>query len=259
LTGPDIVYMDVALIETQAGDAYLNDELWTQVDDQVVSLEQKAALDANGFRIGQVGGVVPATLQALLTSKRTCGDPRHIQQHAGKASRLPLGPVMPVCRFQIRQDERTTPVVLEHAECALVVIPALTPDGRIRLRFTPEIRHGQATMAPRPDPDRTMWLLQKQQPTETYHALSWEVTLSRNEYLVIGGRFDRPETLGRACFVWIGESASNQRLLVVRAAGPSVAAAGETHPATSDDGVPVDQAQPLALQAAGTAIHGRKP
>src|ERR1700691_3698612 len=67
-TGPDVVQMDVALIERPLGDAYLNKDLWLAADEQVVSLDNKAILQDNGFRIGQVGGLTPAGLQALLTS-----------------------------------------------------------------------------------------------------------------------------------------------------------------------------------------------
>jgi hypothetical protein len=259
LTGPDVVQMDVALLEAAPGDPYLNEDLWTQADDQVVSLEQKALLAANGFRIGQVGGAIPADLQALLASKRSCRDPRRLQQHAGKPTRLPLGPVLPVCRFAMHQEDRSIPVVLEQAECALVVVPSLTAGGRIRLRITPEIQHGQATVAPQPDRDRTLWMLQKQQPTETYAALSWEVTLAPNEYLLVGGYFDRPATLGQQYFLRIGESVANQRLLMIRASRYAPAITEGPSAAPTEERAAVDRAPPLALQAAWTTVRGNKP
>jgi hypothetical protein len=256
--GPDVVQMVTAVIEAPAGDAYVNEELWTQTDDQVLSLEQKALLADNGFRIGQVGGVLPAGLQALLTSPRSCRDPRQIQQHAGKPTRLSLGPVLPECRCQVCQGEQKVPVALEQAQCGLVVVPALAADGRIRLRFTPEIQHGHATMAPQPDQDRTLWMLQKQQPVEEYPALSWEVTLSRDEYVLVGGRFDQPETLGHACFVRIAESPPKQRLLVIRTV--RVIAGTEAALTTAaDESATASRSPPLALQAAWTTVRGQRP
>jgi hypothetical protein len=251
--------MDVALVATAAGDPFVNEELWAQADDQVLSLEQKALLDDNGFRVGQVGGVPPAGLQALLTSKRTCSDPRHIQQHAGKPTRLSLGPVLPVCEFQIRQEDRTIPVVLEQAECTLVVVPTLTPDGRTRLRCTPEIPHGHVTVGPQPDHDRTLWMLQKQQPTESYPALSWEVTLAANEYVIVGGRFDRPESLGHQCFIRTGEAVPQQRLLAIRTTRPAATTAGEPPSTSADEGRALGRSLPLALQAAWTTARGSEP
>src|SRR5688572_25631778 len=77
-TGPDVVQIDVALIERPAADAYLNSGLWQFVDEQVVVLERKAVLADNGFRVGQVGGITPAGLHDLLTSERSCANPRRL-------------------------------------------------------------------------------------------------------------------------------------------------------------------------------------
>src|SRR5262245_20577897 len=105
-TGPDTVQMDVALLERPLGDAYVNNELWNSADEQVVALESKALVEDNGFRIGQIGGITPAGLQMLLTSEKSCAHPRRLRLHAGKATRLILGPDMPLCRFQNQRDGR---------------------------------------------------------------------------------------------------------------------------------------------------------
>src|SRR5438105_15292900 len=69
--GTDIVQLEVAVLERPLGDHYINQDLWDVADEQVVAVERKAALEDNGFRIGQVGGLVPAELPALLTSDRS--------------------------------------------------------------------------------------------------------------------------------------------------------------------------------------------
>jgi hypothetical protein len=251
--------MEVALVEGPAGDAFLNDGLWTLADDQVISLEQKGRLDDNGFHVGQIGGVLPAGLQALLTNKRTCSDPRRIQQHAGQATHLPLGPERRVCRFQIRQESRALPVGLEQAICAVEMLPTITADGRIRLRITPEVQHGRATELPRPDHDRAAWILQKDQPTESYPTLGWELTLGRNDWLLVGGRFDRPDSLGHRCFIHVDDSVSSQHLLVIRAARPRVASANGTSSTIADENAVVIPTPPLAMQAARTFPRATEP
>jgi hypothetical protein len=250
--GPDVVRLETALIEVPVGDRFINHELWTLADDQVLRLEQQALLEENGFRVGQFGGVTPAELQTLLVAKRTWGNPRRIQQHAGMPARLPLGPMLPVCRFDLRLEDRTTPVSLEQAECALVVVPTLTADGRTRLQFTPEIPHGQATVMPQPTADRSTWMFQKQQATETYPALSWEVTLEANEFVIVGGQLDRPDTLGHRCFVRGEEAVPRQRLLVIHTARLAAAppADNDGNPGEAEGASSFDRALPLALQAA---------
>src|SRR6516225_7580746 len=71
-TAQDAIDLQTALIEASIGDRFVNHDLWTIADDQVLSLSQKAVLEENGFRIAQVGGVTPAGLLSLLTSERSC-------------------------------------------------------------------------------------------------------------------------------------------------------------------------------------------
>src|SRR5208282_1114763 len=102
--GPDVVHMEVALIERPLGDNYLNRDLWTAADEQVVPSESRAILEDNGFRVAQIGGITPADLQTLLTSKRSCANPQHLVMHAGKPTQLVIGPALGVCRFQVVRD-----------------------------------------------------------------------------------------------------------------------------------------------------------
>jgi hypothetical protein len=247
--GPDVIQMDVALVERPLGDGYLNRSLWTVADEQVIALDSKAILEDNGFRIGQIGGITPVELQSLLTSERSCANPRRIQLRAGKSTVLELGPEMGECRFQLAKDGEPSPVTMPHAQPTLEIHPSLTEDGRTRLRFVPIVQHGDANLIPKPAPDRSGWLLVQERPSQRYSELAWEVTLAPNEYLVVGGRFDRPETLGHQCFLRRDEATPVQRLLVIRT-GRSLQ---EVQPPIAS-GQP--KAPPLACQATWTKARG---
>jgi hypothetical protein len=250
-SGPDVVLLEIAQIEASAADRFLNEELWTLVDDQVIPLERKALLEENGFRIAQIGGVTPPALQTLLTSERTCIDPRRIQEHAGMPTRIVLGTPLPACRFQLHRDDGTVEVSLKDAECAVIVVPTLTPDGRTRLHFTPEVQHGQAALWPQPTPDRSGWMFQKQRPTESYADLGWDVTLAPNEYVLVGARSDRPGTLAHECLIRADAAGARQRLLVIRTTRSIAGIAAESPSALSGDD-PSCGSPPLALRAAVT-------
>jgi hypothetical protein len=255
-TGSDVVQIDVALIERPAGDAYLNGELWQFVDEQVVALERKAVLADNGFRIGQVGGITPAGLQELLTSERSCANPRRLRLHAEKPTTLYLGSPLPACQFLIEKGGEPVSVHLEQADLTLEVVPTLTADGRIRLHFTPQILHGETSLQPRPAPDRSGWMLQEQRPTERYEALGWEVTLAPNEFTVIGGRTDRPHSLGYESFIRTDGPAAVQRLLVLRTTRLVPLTSRDIPPLPPSDEVLPCQAPPLALQAVHATVRG---
>jgi hypothetical protein len=103
----------------------------------------------------------------------------------------------------------------------------------------------------RPAEDRSGWLMDTRRPKEDFTVFSWEATLAPNEYLVIGGRYDKPETLGHQCFVRSEEATPVQRLLVIRCCSvkPSATPLATSAPGGEED--TGDKGLPLALQAAG--------
>lgn len=253
-TGPDVVQMDVALLERPVGDGYINQELWELADEQVVAPERRAVFEDNGLRVGQIGGLTPAALQALLTSGRSCVNPRRIRLHSGSSTTLVLGPRLAQCRFDLIHQGETTPVSLDQAQMVVTVVPALTPDGKVRLQFTPVIHHGEPALVPRPAADRSGWVLQECRPTERYDQLAWEVTLAPNEYVVIGTGFDRQETFGHQAFVRPDEVPPVQRLMVLRTTrGP-----GDLGEQIGEETIS-GKALPLAIQAALPDARGIAP
>jgi hypothetical protein len=225
----DLVLIDVAMLERPVGDHYINVRLWDAADEQVIPPERRAVIEDNGFRVGLIGGTLPAELQDLLASKRSCPDPRRIQTHAGNASPLTFGASLPVCQFDLREDDKVTAVRLPQADCILRVTPTFSDGGRTRLQVVPEVLHGDTALLPRPAADRSGWELHQHRAAETYTVSAWDVTLTPGQYLVVGARFDRPDTLGQRTFIHT-EPNPVQYLLVLRASRlqpPGIAGAAE--------------------------------
>jgi hypothetical protein len=254
--GDDVIYLDVAVIERTLGDAFLNHDLWSEADEEVVhiegepaiSLERKTVLEKNGFRIGQVGGMLPSRLQDLLTSQRAC-QTRRIQLHAGHGTILACGVPWPHCRYRVHHDERPAAVEIDDAQCELEVVPSLADEGRIHLHFTPLVKHGEmkpAIVAVRDADGQRRWDWKDNQAEEIYPLLDWTLTLVPNEYAVLGTFLVNGETLGEQFFLTQEEEHPIvQRLLVLRA----------THvpsPAQEDLG----RCPPLALRASMITARG---
>lgn len=246
-----LIQMEVALIERSVGDSYLNEQLWESANEQIIPLDRKDGLAKNGFRIGTISGMLPPGLQALLTSERSCANPRRLQRQSGDSTTLLLGLTLPRCKFQLLQEGEGEVIDLEQAQCTFQVVPSIVSVGgepKVRLQFTPTIRHGEASLLTRPAVDRSgtySWMLQEHRPTETFANLGWEVTLGPNEYLIVGGSLSRQQTLGHQVFIRRDEPTPVQRLLVLRAA--------RMQPGLElDDGKPLSRTPPLAVQAAMT-------
>jgi hypothetical protein len=245
--------MEVALVEQPVGDRYLNEELWSLADEQFVPLARKATLNDNGWRVGLISGVTPADLQALLTSERSCPDPRCRLLYSGSVATLDLGPVLKECRYQSPGEGEL--VEFPQAVFQLEVRPTVTEEGHLRLHIVPKVAHQSSTSEPH---WVTMNRLRRQdKASENCDPLSWDVDLDPNQLLVVGGQADRANSMGCQCFVRRGEIPPVQRLLVLR-----TTLVRTTEGSLSAD--PVERAAlqrmpPLALQAAsGPACRPRE-
>lgn len=254
-TGPDVIQMEVAVLERPVGDRYLNEELWAQADEMVVDLDQKVSLENNGLRVCQVAGITPPGLQALLTSKRSCVNHRYVLRHAGSAYTLLLGPKAQDARFQIHWEGQAEEADFEQAQYKLEVLPTLGKDAHVHLRFTPSIEHGEAKLVTRRNPDGA-FALNTERPVAAYPALSWEVSLAQNEYVAVGAHFDRPQTLGHQFFIRPDEPVPVQRLLVVRTSRLRPGVERQQPADGEEEDLSLSESPPLALQAGWTAARG---
>ena len=251
--GDDGVVVEIALLECPVNDAYINGSLWNLVD-ETPNPERKTALHENGFHMGIIGPVLPDRLIDLETSERNASNIHERTLAVSGPSPVLIGPNWKHCSYEIRQAGQPTPVELDKAQCVLELVAAPAKDGQITLAFTPLVQHGDLRMQPRAvhDPSGVLrWDLQANQTVERYDWLKWELTVSPNEYIVVGTQADLAGTLGFRSFLH-GESLTPaQRLLLVRVIrGPRADAKVEGQKKGP---------MPLALQVLGAATRGKSP
>ncbi len=248
----EIVYLDVALIEQKIGDRFLNHDLWELGDEQGVKLELKPLLEENGLRICQIGGLIPPRLQSMIASPRFCPEPRRLHAEPGKPTVVAIGPLRGQCSLQIAGNSGARQLDLKQAHCQFEVVPILEEDNQIRLRFTPQVRHGEARNTPRveKDPDGPLrWAMEAREAVEEFPQLRWESTIAPNEYVIVGPMLDRPGTLGPGFFLPEGTPARRQWLLVLRASRVLL------EPPVDES---LTQSPPIAMQASWTSARGRR-
>jgi hypothetical protein len=216
LPGSDAVGLQIAVLEVPVGDRFVNSDLWTSVDEQVVPLDRKATLVDNGFRIGLVGGLRPDGFDELLKSPRANSDGHWAQTRTGHAKVVRLGGPRPVCEFRLASGDNDAPAtMIEKAQCAFQVTPSLPSDGGVKLAFVPLVQHGSRPVWTSPINGDDLAT-----PADAYPALGWEVTVAPGQYVVVGTQFDVAGTLGHACFVDTAGIKPVQRLLAIRAVRP---------------------------------------
>lgn len=219
----ELCHLEVRFIERSINDPYINKDAWDHVDPWIVrdstgevDIDRKDRLERNGFRIGQIVGAVPARLQLLMTSKRSCVDPRWLMRPWGKTTRLPVGPIRDRCRVALTVEGKAERFEFLDGQCVFRVTPTTTKDGRTRLRFVPAIEHGEYRQVFRPAKDLSDWIMQPEKASRDFSELAFEVSLGNNELLLIGTRLENRESLAYEMFVDAKAEPPVQRLLVFR-------------------------------------------
>lgn len=236
----DHVALELFFVRLPSDKAALADALWSVVDEQVVDLEVRRHLAANGFVVGRVGGQLPTAITDLLqiTSDapiQPLDEPPVIvptkapMVHrklidvfqtetpnrlivTGERERLPKMVVL-------YRDEADGGVVrgqtFKNARGSLLTKVFPQADGRIQLDIVPEIEHG--------DPQRQIepaeggnWKWQLGQPHETFDDLRLSATLVPGEILVFGSRGDRPGSLAEQFFTEREADVLQQIVVLIR-------------------------------------------
>ena len=255
---PDVAVVEFTLVERSLGDPFLNHELWTHVDELFVDLEKKAALDDNGFRVGQLVGMTPADLHALLKSERFCIDRHRRLAPLGKTWTEYLSPVvLPHCDYDVLLGGRRHEMQADQARFCLDLVAAFTADGKTKLTFTPKVETGEQVLPFQPAPNQSTWVFKPERPGKAYHDLNWQATLAPNETLVIGPRLDKPGMLGYSALVQDEGPRPVQRLLVIRTNRSPKGGPGDQP--TLEDLARAGTCPPLAAQATMSAVRASRP
>lgn len=234
------------LLDQTAGNDYLTRGLWRDTSSPL-SHELTTLLAINGLRIGILGGTRPQEFQTLMTSEASVLNPMIRTTSIGRPRVLPVNGPLESCEIEftkqlITEAETQTFAV---AECGLQVTPTLAPGGKVKLRCELQIQHGDRQPFLKPTSDGSGFTRQDHRPTEQFSTLSFEVTLDREEVMVIGAGDEPTGTLGQPFFFASGTDRLRQRVLVVQA---NLSTAAEESPSKKPSLSPAARAGTLTIR-----------
>jgi hypothetical protein len=245
----DAAAVKYVLVERPAGGEEINRRVWDRIDEQFLPFETRVLLEDAGLRVGIATDSAPGPLRKMIE------DPRTARGHRGRTFALdrpaPLAVSLPVQRaeFSVQAAEggRTT-FVRDDVALGFDVTVRDAGDGKVLVHFVPHARYRDPNqLLPTGDGVRD-------QATETFPGVAFEVTLAASEYLVIGTDWYWEGTFGHQAFSAEKGGRAVQRLLVLHAGRTKADRTGPTL-LTGEDGQAV--APPLASQA--TAARGARP
>ncbi|MCX7699991.1 MAG: hypothetical protein N2039_03870 [Gemmataceae bacterium] len=215
---PPIIVMDIAPLVVPLGDRFVNEEIWTSLDEQILTTRQRHVLQQNGFRVGlAAGGRTPEGLRQLLTGKKTNPNPYQSRRQEGNAASVTLAKGIDECEVELHLNDKPEIRRYQQLVCQVKLVPSVDHDGSVRLQVTPQLEFEDPEKWSRLNP-RLALAVQGQRSTETFELLNFDLTLGDNDFLVLGARYDSPESLAARFFLSPDPQKPTQRLLAIRAA-----------------------------------------
>lgn len=249
---PDGIQIEKYSVRYPYADASLNEQMWTEIDEQCLPVELRTRLAANGFRAGVIGITFPSALAqvlrdnpAALTSEFTdeeteTGAPAAeplsgvkpvnllsdakvrrglLQTRAGHTSRiLSAGEKarIPQLAVLVHGDQgRVTGRTYERVLGLFSLVSQSERDGRVHIELEPELEYGEPQQ--RYTAGDGMFRFEFRPETKVFNELKISARLSPGQTLVVAGRADMPGSLGYHFFT---ERASGQpteqKLLLLR-------------------------------------------
>lgn len=234
---PDSVVLELTFVRFPLGRADLDQELWTEVDEQKLPLAVRRSLEEQGMRAGVLSGYLPRSLEKEL-AKQPAPSPsseaavinfdtestittRHVQARPAKRVEVvAAGPYPRLPVFEIDAGGSLEGRDYTDAECCFMLRAWPRANGNVRLDLLPELHYGQARPRLAAQPEMGLVYFEPGRDRKAFERLMFDVELAPGEILVLAGRSDRPGSLGHHYFVTPGKQAGarEQKLLLVRLA-----------------------------------------
>jgi hypothetical protein len=209
------ICLESVLLERPVGDRFLDRDLWADAL-PVGSHEVRFLLSENGLRAGVLSSPPPQRFLAMFESETEAINARRLVSRKDEV--LPTSGPHERCAFDLLADAAgaRSAAAFNQARCGVLVRTEVADQARVKVTCEPRIQYGERHEWLRPSADGTGFVKYEEVPLAPYPFLAFDAPLGPNEYLLIGWRADRPNTLGEALFA-VEANGVRQRVLVIRA------------------------------------------
>lgn len=205
--------------------------LWRQVDEMQLPTDTRRRLQANGFRLGVIGGSLPPEVAALFSlTEQSDGDRqeqviteqtaaprvrrRVVQLQAGKATQIKPTDVVDELRVLYSTDDGLTGNLYTQARGVYELQAAATAGQRVAIELSPELHHGE--LRNRWVGEQGMLLVKPSREREHFPDLRIAVELDPGDLLVVGTIDEAPSSLGHALHTVRSTGVAEQKLVMLR-------------------------------------------
>ena len=232
----DSVGLEIGLVQLDDSQTATIEAFWKILDAQKLPLATRQRLDQNGLRVGILSTYIPAIFQELTAprpieleeldtveqhlAERDLLKPKsrmlvhqRITNHDGEAHPVQTSELRPQLSWVILNEDRQTVGSGNHVRGLFEVTTIPLGDGSVRLRFVPQIHHGE--MQPTIGVAERAFCFDASQTIVNVDELSFDVSVRLGETVVIGPTAD-VQDLGALFFANDHRAADAHRRLTHR-------------------------------------------
>ncbi|MDO4575958.1 MAG: hypothetical protein Q4D98_12175 [Planctomycetia bacterium] len=232
---PDTVTLEVFIVRSPYGNEDLNQNLWKEVDEQVLSPELRSNLAANGLRMGIIGNQIPVTL-ARLMKLRDDENPTNngimtikledmaqtptlmrktISARNHQRNEILTSEIIPYATVLFNEDGIPGGETFANAQGVLAVKTRTCGNGSVHVEIIPELQYGQARQQFSYDSGGAVTMAQAR-PKKSFGSLRSEFTITPGQFIVLANLKDKQGNLGEFMLTDNESDVRYQKLLCMR-------------------------------------------
>lgn len=206
---PKRCMLRVVILDRPFREPAINEVLWKEVDEQVLTRAEQKALQANGLRIGRIIGDLPREIETILKSDGQAGHrvvPTELLVESGDPKTLiSVSPTVEQVSLLINRGNRVSGRDYQDVSGYLRLIPRHHGPHAVSLRVIPELHHGPIRRTFPTLPNATgvapqQLAIRDAQQEDEIRDLAIDLLLEQNHIAVIGCRPDNLRGLGTFLF-----------------------------------------------------------
>jgi hypothetical protein len=223
---PKYCKLDSAIVSRPVGDKVVDASLWNIADEQLIPLDARQALEANGLRIGVITGTLPADVMEAFKAAPPQKETQwvHIALPEGERTPIVVGAKTEAVTLLLNHRGKLDGRDYQDADGRLIVSPGHSGSKAVSLRIVPEIHHGETrrTIAPLQNNGpfaQQEFSIKDGQQEDILRELAVTIDLQPNQTLVIGCRPQQSRSLGTFLFTQTDPSRDQmfQSVLLIQA------------------------------------------
>jgi hypothetical protein len=230
---PESVALDLFFVNVGVDDRPREQNLWQQFDEQLLPVELRRTLNANGLRAGMIGAQIPTELLQMLEKTLDSNDQapssetitgtdapslsqRRLEMVAGRRAKVVVSPTIPTLSvLSLDETQQVVGQQFTQAQCLFSLKAYPAGDGSTRVELTPEIEHGE--MKNRWVPASGALVQQLGKDRKVFEKLRLECELKPGQTLVLGPTAE-PCGVGQPFFS-VEQPTQRRILLLIRLSG----------------------------------------